>query len=70
MMISDTVRYLRKKKRLSARSLSEKAGVSPSYVNKLEAGAIDPSFIILGRILLVLGATPAEIVLLLREVTK
>lgn len=45
----------------SARALSLQAGLSPSYVGKLEAGEIEPSVRAFARIALVLGMNQAEI---------
>lgn len=59
--LADAVRHLRQREGLSARSLSLKAHLSPSYVGKLEAGEIEPSVKAFGRIALALGMNPQEI---------
>lgn len=59
--LADAVRYARQREGLSARALSLKAHLSPSYVGKLEAGEIEPSVKAFGRIALALGLNPQEI---------
>lgn len=61
LTLADAIRYLREKRGFSARSLSLKAGVSPSYVGKLESGEIEPSVRVFARIALVLGMSQPEI---------
>lgn len=41
--LAGAFRYIRERRELSARGLSIRAGLSPSYVGKLEAGEIEPS---------------------------
>jgi len=60
--LSETVVYLRERRGLSARALSRLAGVSPSYVSKLEAGEIEPSVKIFASLALALGMSSSEIV--------
>jgi transcriptional regulator with XRE-family HTH domain len=59
--IGDLIARARKKQNISARSLSALAGLSPSYVGKVEAGEIEPSLKAFGRIALALRLTPQEI---------
>lgn len=54
------IRWLRCRNGLSARQLSARAGLSPSYVDKLERGEIEPSFRSFAKLALTLGMTPAE----------
>lgn len=46
---------------MSARSLSLQAGLSPSYVGKLEAGEIEPSVRAFARLAMVLGMSVQEV---------
>ena len=56
----DAIRYQRIKKGLSPRALSLKAGLSASYVGKLERQEIEPSIGVFARIALVLDMNPRE----------
>lgn len=51
---------------LSARAASIAAGLSESYVGKVEAGSIEPSFRAFAKIARIVKITPAEVDLLLR----
>ena len=62
---ASAVRYAREKKHLSARSLSLLAGLSPSYVGKLESGEIEPSVRAFAKIALSLEMSAQEIFLCL-----
>lgn len=57
---------LRTERGLSARQLSQLAGLSPSYVSKLESGEIEPSFKGFAALAVTLEMTRPEIMLLLR----
>jgi transcriptional regulator with XRE-family HTH domain len=46
---------------MSARALSARAGLSPAYVGKVEAGTIDPSLKAFARIAIALGMSQQEI---------
>jgi transcriptional regulator with XRE-family HTH domain len=59
--LADAVRHLRLRKGLSTRALSQSAGLSPSYVSKLEAGEIEPSVRAFGKLAVVLGMNQHEI---------
>jgi transcriptional regulator with XRE-family HTH domain len=59
--LADAVRYLRQRKNISARALSLQAGLSPSYVGKLEAGEIEPSVRAFALIALALSMSIQEI---------
>lgn len=61
--LADAIRYLRNERGLSAKSLSTQAGLSPSYVGKLESGEIEPGVRAFGRLALVLGMNQQEIYL-------
>lgn len=64
--VANAIRFLRQKRKMSARALSQAAGLSPSYVSKVEAGELEPSFRAFSRIARVLQMTDAEIVFLVR----
>lgn len=61
LKLGDAIRFLRLKRGISARSLSLSAGLSSSYVGKLEAGEIEPSVRAFGSIALALSMTSAEV---------
>lgn len=59
--VAEVIRYLRGRRNLSARAVSLQAGLSSSYVGKLEAGEIEPSFRAFARLALVLGMNSQEV---------
>lgn len=59
--LADAIRVQRMERGYSARALSLEAGLSSSYVGKLEAEEIEPSVRAFARIALVLGMNQAEI---------
>ncbi len=59
--LAEAVQTQRIKCGLSARALSLEAGLSPSYVGKLEGGEIEPSVKAFAKIALALGMNQAEI---------
>lgn len=59
--IGDAIRFKRQEAGLSARALSLRAGLSPAYVFKLEAGEIEPSVRCFARLALALEMTRDEI---------
>jgi transcriptional regulator with XRE-family HTH domain len=65
--LGEIIRSVRKTANLSARELSARSNLSPSYVTKLEAGEIEPSLRAFARIAMVLGMTPAEITFCVRQ---
>lgn len=67
MLLGDCVRYARTRKGLSARAVSREAELSPSYVQKLEAGDIDPTLKSFAKIAQVLGLNSEEILFCVRE---
>ena len=64
--LANAIRFLRTRYKRSARGLSQAAGLSPSYVSKVEAGELEPSFRAFCRIAEELGMSDAEIVFLVR----
>lgn len=66
MNVGTAINFKRRQKRLSARALSAAAGLSPSYVSKVESGEIEPSFKAFCHIAAVLELSDAEIVFLVR----
>lgn len=59
--VGSIVRAVRRAKGISARDLSLQAGLSESYVGKLESGSLEPSLSAFARIATELHLTPAEI---------
>lgn len=53
--------------RLSARALSLRAGLSESYIGKIEAGTVEPSFRSFSKIAVALDMNPQEIALLVTQ---
>jgi transcriptional regulator with XRE-family HTH domain len=54
------MRVARQRKGMSQRELSLMVGRSPAYVNKLEAGVIEPSFQAVSEVAVALALTPLE----------
>lgn len=52
---------IRKKRKLSQRQLSKKAGVSRSYISELESGKYDPSKVIV-KLCIALECEPNELI--------
>jgi len=52
---------LRKKKKLSQRQLSKRAGVSRSYISELESGKYDPSKVIV-KLCIALECEPNQLI--------
>ena len=61
LTLSESLRRLRMKKRLTQESLAKILGSSQSRVPKLESGAVGISLDLLFRALFAMGATPADI---------
>lgn len=59
--LAEAVQTQRMKMGFSARALSLEAGLSPSYVGKLEGGEIEPSVKAFAKIALALGLNQSEI---------
>lgn len=66
LSLSEGIKYIRQRKKMSARQVSLGAGLSPSYVSKVEKAEIEPSVSSFFKICQVLGATDKEVVFLLR----
>ncbi len=62
----DLIAAARKRKGFSARQTSTDAGLSPSYVSKVEAGELEPSLRAFARIARALEFSPAEIYVCVR----
>lgn len=58
----EIISMVRARKGWSARELSKRAGLSPSYVTKLEAGEIEPSLKAFSSLAVALNMTTTEIV--------
>ena len=65
--LGEAVKLLRSRNGLSARKLSSIVGFSPSYINKIETGEIDPSFKAFAKIAFHLKMSTAEIIYLLNR---
>lgn len=61
------LRKRREERGISARELSIRAGLSESYVGKLEAGAIDASLRCFARIAMALDLSPQEVFFIVRQ---
>lgn len=69
--LGGVIRMLREKRPgLSARQLSEAAGLSPAYVGKVESGTIDPSFRCFAKIARQLGMSAREVHALILSESK
>lgn len=66
MSFESVIRYARLRRGLSARALSKAAGLSDSYVSKMEAGAIKPNLDAYARIAKELSLNDREVLFLLR----
>lgn len=64
--LSDAVRNSRKSAGLSCRQLSAKAGLSPSYVARLERGELEPTLVVFTAIACALNWGPSDISLTMR----
>lgn len=64
--LSEVLREFRLQRELSRRALSQQAGLSPSYIGKLETGAVEPSVRSFAVIALALGLTSHEILFCVR----
>lgn len=65
--LGNAIRFLRSNKNLSSRTLSSMAGLSPSYVGKLESGEINPSFDAFCAIAKALDISDNEIIFLVKQ---
>lgn len=59
--VGGIVKFARERAGLSTRELSRAAGLSASYVSKLESGSIEPSLKAFSRLATVTGMTMLEI---------
>ena len=66
LTLSTAIKYLREQQGLSARRVSTLAGLSPSYVSKVEKGDMEPSFKAFCRIAQVLDMTEPEVLMLVK----
>lgn len=64
--LGEAIRFARERKGVSARQVSQEAGLSPTYVSKVERGDMEPSLKAFGRIAIVLGLSDVEVNLLVR----
>lgn len=61
LTLAEVLREFRVRRKLSKRALSKEAGLSSSYIGKLEAGVIDPSMRAFAQIALALELNSHEI---------
>lgn len=66
--IGAALHYLRSAKNMSARKLSIDAGLSASYIGKVEQGGLEPSFRAFCAIVQALHMTDAEIIFVVKHV--
>lgn len=66
LSLPEALREFRERRGLSKRALSQKAGLSASYVGKLEDEGIEPSVRAFAVIVLALELTPYETLFLIR----
>jgi len=70
LTLAEALKYLRSKKNMSARRLSLAAGLSASYVGKVESGELLPSLNSFARIAGALDMSDVEILFLVRLVEQ
>lgn len=68
--VAAAIRYLRERKGMSARAVSLAAGLSPSYVSKVESNQMEPSFRAFCKIAAVLEMTEREVLFLVKETLR
>lgn len=68
--VAQVVTLCRQRVGLSKRGLSDAADLSASYVNKIEAGKMDPSLRCFARIAMALGLSPREIYVVIQQEAK
>lgn len=66
MSLPEVLQHFRERRGLSKRALSQKAGLSASYIGKLEAGFIEPSVHAFAVIILALDLTSYEVLFCVR----
>lgn len=64
---SKAVALLREQQGLSQRALSQRAGLSPSYVQKIERGDVEPSFRTFSQLATALSMSSLEICVLVKS---
>lgn len=64
--LGESIRFLRLREHLSAAGVSKQAGLSSSYVTKVERGDIIPSVSAFSKIISVLHPTDTEILCIIR----
>ena len=67
LRVGHIIRATRERKRLSARALSLSAGLSESYVGKVESGVCEPSLRAFAKIVTQLGLNAQEVFLILQQ---
>jgi transcriptional regulator with XRE-family HTH domain len=59
--LGNSIRQLRTRRGVTAKTLAEKIGVSPSLISKVESGSVNPSVDVLRRITMELHTTLADL---------
>lgn len=68
LTVSDVIKDKRSKRGWSARYLSDLAGLSPSYVSKVESGRIKPSLEAFGKLARLLDFNDMEIAFIVKRI--
>ena len=66
LTVGEILKAVRDSRRVSSRQVSHDAGLSPTYLSKVERGAMEPSLQAFARIATVLELNDAEIALAVR----
>lgn len=67
LTVGDAIREFREARKMSRRQLSLQAGLSESYVGKIESGMIEPSLRGFAKLAICLRLKPGEIATLLAQ---
>lgn len=70
LSFADLMIELRRRKGLSARKLSEVAGMSPSYISKMEKGEFLPAVDTFSNLVDALDCTDSEVIWLVRTLRR
>lgn len=67
LTFGEAVAYVRRRQGLSQRALSDRAGLSASYVSKVEHGELEPSFRAFAQLAVALDLNAQEICVLVKN---
>lgn len=65
--LGDAVKFARERSDASARQISMEAGLSPSYVSRVERGELKPSLEAFAKIMSVLDVSDKELIFMIRR---